>query len=534
MARFGRSYIQTVLIRPVKILFASTNFQQNDAEGLTDSAAFVQTHTVSTTDSEGLSDSFTSAQTHVLSISDSMGLTDTFIEAFNPIVQSDSFGLTDSVSFNQFAVQPENPAESMGLTDSLQLTLGWIGSPHQSYHSSGFGELFIDRTYVIEKEKATEGNDGKLSLAGQESYPPSPLELVTFLHGQLVGLQEGKMVPVTFTDKAQRDGYYEVAGVTSDLTNYQNGDVVTADWTVELKRIGSESEIDLQSRLTGATRANDFALSGTKWHAPAIGHYAYHTGSTIPTGVSRTTSDGVITVYLSVPNNTSPRWGCSAVDYRGGRVRVFDSLEVSSENEVQGIDRRISANGWTLFNGLVNLQPTSSAGVVNVAYWDGTSYVDAYWKLQRGGVNLTAFDSCTILRNDYEQSVIRCVTKQSSGAGRTTVDFALKRGSRFIEGYMQNSSSATLKIAPNNTTSSASGTGYQVASAGTNRVACGSSKTFTVDNTNGGISKASVTAFDFWIGPVMNAASPATGDSATELRDQYIGSMPEIVYAVRR
>jgi hypothetical protein len=54
------------------------------------------------------------------------------------------------------------------------------------------------------------------------------------------------------------------------------------------------------------------------------------------------------------------------------------------------------------------------------------------------------------------------------------------------------------------------------------------------DNTNGGISKASTTTFDFWIGVVISAAAPATGDAITDLRDQYIAAMPEIVYAVRR
>jgi hypothetical protein len=534
MARFGRSYIQTVLIRPVKILFASSSYNVADNEGLTDSSTFVQTHTSIATDSEGLTDSFTSAQTHILAISDSMGLDDTFVEAFNPIVQGNSLGLTDSVSFNQFAVQVETPADAMGLTDSLQLTMGYILTPHTSYHSAGFGELFIDRVYLIEKEKASESTDGKLTLAGQESYPPSPLELVTFLHGQVAGMQEGRMVPVTFRDKSQRDGYYEVSSASSDLTNYQNGDVVTADWTVELKRIGSDSEVDLQSRLTGAVRANDFALSGTRWHAPAIDHYAYYTGSTIPTSVTRTTTDGNITVYLNVPSNFSPRWGCAATDYRKGRVRVYDTSEVSVDNEVEGIDRKISATGWRLNNGLLNIYPTGTNGIINVSYWDGTSFIDSMWSLQRGFVTLDELDAATILRNDYEQCVVRLVSKQASGAGRTTVDLSLKRGSRFVEIYMQNSTSTTLRVGPTNSTASTTGTGYQIANSGTHRVACGSARTFISNDVDGGIYRNADTKADFWIGPVMNAASPATGDSVTDLRNQYIGSMPEIVYAVRR
>lgn len=534
MARFGRSYIKLGLVRPVKILFTSSDYSKADNEGLTDSSTLAQTHVLTISDSMGLTDTRSTTQSFVISIANNSGMSDTLLDIFNPVIQSDSMGLTDSVDFVQESVQFETPADDMGLTDSLSFTQEYIYPAHESYHSSGFGELFIDRVYLIEKEKATESTDNKLSVAGQESYPPSPLSLVTFLHGQVVGMQEGKMVPVTFNDKSQRDGYYEITNASSDLTNYQNGDVVMSDWTVELKRIGSDSEVDLQSRLTGAVRANDFSLTGTKWHSPAIGHYAYYTGTTNPTSITRPTTDGAITVYLSVPNNVSPRWGCTPTNYRGGRVRIFDTQEVNAENEVEGINRRISATGWNLFNGLISVTPDSTPGHINVAYFDGTSFIDNHWHLQRNFVTLTEWDSATILRNDYEQCVIRLVTKQASGAGRTTVDLSLRRGSRFVEGYMQNSSSTSLRIGPDNSTPSTSGSGYQVATSGTHRPACGSARTFVANNTDGGIYRSSTTSFDFWIGAVLDAAAPQTGDAVTDLRNQYIGSMPEIVYAVRR
>lgn len=530
MARFGRSYIKLGLVRPVRLYLYTGTYGNTDSEGLTDSTSFAQTMTLTISDSMGLTDNRSFAQTGAYSKSDAMGLTDSMNTVLNPVEASDALGLTDVMTLTD----GESFSEALGLTDSLAFTQGYVSELHSSYHSSGFGELFIDRIYLVEKEKVTEGNDAKLTVAGQESSPPSSFALVTFLHGQIVGMQEGKLIPVTFTDKDERDGYYEVSNVTSDLTNYQNSDAVMADWNIELKRLGSDAEVDLQSRLTGAVRQNDFSLTGTRWHAPAVGHYAYYTGSTSPSYVDRETSDGNISVYLNVPSSVSPKWGCTPTNYRGGRARIFDSLEVSSENEIEGINRNISPTGWSLFNGLINLQATSSAGIVNVAYYDGASFIDNYWRLQRGFVELTQWDSATVIRNDYEQCIIRLVCKQAMGAGRTTVDFSLKRGSRIVEGYMQNSSSTSLKILPVNTTASTSGSGYQVATSGTHRVACGSARTFTVDNTNGGIYKTSTTTFDFWIGPVINAASPQTGDSVTELRDQYIGSMPEIVYAVRR
>lgn len=403
--------------------------------------------------------------------------------------------------------------------------------PHSA---SGYGEIRVGRFYVVEMEKATESTDGKLSLTGQESSPPTtPAALVTFLHGQVAGMQEGKLVPVQFRDKAERNGYYTVASASSDLTDYQS-EVVLADWQIELERQGSDVEVDIQSRLTGAVRQNDFSLTGTRWHAPAIGHYGYHTGSTLSSStVTRTGADGAMTVYLGVPSSVHPKWGCTVSNFYNGRVRITDTLEVSSENEVEGINRNISATGWSMSNGLINISPTATAGVINVQYHDGSAYQNNFWKIQRNGSNLTAWNAATILRNDFEECVIRAVAS-TSGGGRTSVDFKLKRGSRFVEGYALTSVSTTLGVAPNNVTASASGTGYQVASAGTHRAACGSARTFAVDNTNGGISKASTTSFDFWIGEVINAAAPSAGDAATDLRDQYIGSLPELTYAVRR
>lgn len=403
--------------------------------------------------------------------------------------------------------------------------------PHSA---SGYGEIRIGRFYVVEMEKATETTDGKMSVTGQESSPPTtPAALVSFLHGQVVGMKEGQLVPVQFRDKSERNGYYAVTTASSDLTNYQD-EVVVSDWQIDLDRHGSSSEVDIQSRLTGAIRQNDFALTGSRWHAPAIGHYGYHTGSTVPSGtVTRDSEDGDILVYTGVPADIHPRWGCDVDDFYGGRVRITDTLEVSAENEVEGINRQISASGWRISNGLVNVTPTATGGVITIEYWTGSAWATQNWLVQRNFTNVTAWASATIIRNDFEQCVLRLVSPESTG-GRTVVDLSLRRGSRFVEGFMQNSTSTSLRVSPANTTPSSSGTGYQIATSGTHRMACGSARTFIVNNTDGGIYRASTTVFDFWIGPVINAASPATGDAVTALRDQYIATMPEITYIVRR
>jgi hypothetical protein len=67
-----------------------------------------------------------------------------------------------------------------------------------------------------------------------------------------------------------------------------------------------------------------------------------------------------------------------------------------------------------------------------------------------------------------------------------------------------------------------------------NKYVVGSSKSFTADTAIGGVSKASVTALDAFVGVVAGGTGAVTGDQAANLFAQYLGSSTEVVAAVRR
>lgn len=409
--------------------------------------------------------------------------------------------------------------------------------PHSS---SGFGEIKVNRVYLVEFESAKETADGKLTLDGQESAPPTTVPMVTWLHGQIAGMQEGRLVPVTFRDKAERNGYYSVSSASSDLVDYQ-GEVASATWTIEMDRIGSDMETDIQSRLTGAVRTNNFSVTGTKWHAPAIGHNSYYTGTTTPSNFDRTTEDGTIRVYTGIPANISPKWGCDPVNYLNGGVRLTSTTYVSTENQVEGINRKVGITGWTLSNGLINITPHASAGRLTIGAYASGSYRTVDWNIQSGGSNLQPWQNLTILRNDPEQVVIRLTANRSAGAGgRDTLDLTLRRGAQFVEGYFQTSASANLAINTANATaatSGANGTVSATATANSIRPICGSARTWNTTNTaNCGFTKNSSVFLDFWIGAKISAsgAGTASQDDDAALANQYVGSMPEVTYGVRR
>lgn len=377
----------------------------------------------------------------------------------------------------------------------------------------GWGDVQLSRIPLRETFTVTEsgGEDRSLDLEGQESYPPLTRAQVIARHDGINSLIPGQAIPVAFTDKPERNGYYLVKSSGAAYSEHLN-ERVTTDWKVSLERIGSDAETDLQSRLTGAVRLNDFGLSGERWHAPSIGHYGYYTGTTNPTTMTRTGADGAITVYRGVPANVSPRWGCLPTGYLNGRVKVT----TTGSQEVYGVDVPLAATGWALSNGLVNITPSASA-TLDVQAYTGGAYRSKLWNASVAGSasSITSWDGATLLRNDPEMCILRLV--KGLNPGRATLDLILRRGSRFVEGYLQTGTSATLAVyrASLETNTSFAASGYVTATADDsdgNVFAIGSARTFTA-HTNGGVTKAAATALDFWIGAV--ASQPTLNSNPT-------------------
>ncbi|MFD9465328.1 hypothetical protein [Streptomyces sp. NPDC060027] len=400
--------------------------------------------------------------------------------------------------------------------------------PQGDYGDLQLGRLLLRETF---KESENAGTSRTLDLEGQESNPPLTRAALVWRHDNLLALESGCVLPLTFTDKPERNCYVQIDSANAEYTEWRN-EVVTSDWKVGLTRLGSDAEVDLQSRLTGVVRVNDFSLTGERWHAPPIGHYGYQTGTTNPTTMTRTGADGAMTVYRGIPTGASPRWGCAPTSYLNGRVRL-----TSSGTEVCGVDQPLSATGWALTNGLVNVT-TSASATFDVQAYTGGAWRSKLWNVSASGsaASITSWDGATLLRNDCEHVIVR-LTK-SLNPGRATLDLTLRRGARTVEGYLQTTTSNTLAAYRSTleTNTSFAASGYVTATANdadSNRFAAGSARTFTA-HTNGGVTKAAATSLDFWIGVAAGGGSAVSGDAATDLRNQYVGALPETIYAVRR
>ncbi|MER7131307.1 hypothetical protein [Streptosporangium saharense] len=388
------------------------------------------------------------------------------------------------------------------------------------------GRLLLRETFSLSESA---GGGRTMSLQGKEVTPLISRDELVERHEGVLGLI-GALVPARWEEKSERDGYYTITDASCDYTDRARQRIGWTTWKLTLLRHGADSDVDLESRLTGAVRKNDFSLGGERWHAPPIGTYGYHTGPTLPSVMTRTTTDGAITVYRGIPAGVSPRWGCAVRDYMRGRARL---RSVGAERV--GVGYRVAAADWELSNGLVRVRPLLTGGSLEVAAFTGGVWRPRAWWVEVGGVQVAQWESATLLRNNAEQVILR-LTASRSPVGRVVLDLTLRRGSRMVEGYLQRGDSGTLAVYLAVAEVLTNNTSYLVRStddAAGDRVALGSARTYTA-HASGGLTKASTTALDFWLGVVAGGSSAAAGDTALDLRNQYVGAMPEVTAAVRR
>lgn len=388
----------------------------------------------------------------------------------------------------------------------------------------------IGRMQMREDLSASETDERTLSLSGQESVPRLAADVVVARRDDFLSIT-GQTLPVLFTTKTYLNGFYTVESTQGEIVDWESGMRVFR-WQCTLNRLGSKSEVDMESRLTGSlSRVNNFSVTGERIHAPAIGHNAYWSDATVSSAVTRTAEDGSIRAYRNLGVNVNPRWAIDPTAYASGRVRLL-----SASAERAGTTFEVPVSTWELNNGLVRVKPLASGGALEISAYTGGSWKAKNWDILNAAVTLSPFDYVTVLDNRYESITLR-LTK-SLTTGRVYVDLTLRRGYRFADVFVQAEFGATLKIvrAANETGTNALA-GTVVASANDadgNKYIVGSARTFTADTVAGGLSIASTAVLDAFVGVVAGGTGAVAGDTATDLQKQYIGAPAESVQAVRR
>lgn len=399
------------------------------------------------------------------------------------------------------------------------------------------GKVLLAEAHLVSRRQHETIGTRSITVGGTEYWPGSPRLLseadVAAVAEDILGLKD-KFVPISFSSKSGNNGYYIVTDSGVEHTRWA-GEAQAAVWQMDLTYQGPDAAIDVEARFSHVVRANGFALGGTRWHAPPIGHYAYYTGTTPPSGtVVRPTAYGNMTVFLSVPSGINPRWGCPVSSALLGRVTL---VSAGIARAASGIN--VPTTTWVLDNGIVRVSPLAASGLLSIGVWNGAAYDSKAWNVQRAGASiaLSTFSAATVLRNDVEAVTLRLVRDRAPG--RDTVDLTLRRGSRFVEVLVQTDSSATLGVTlqSSETQTDNTASGYVVATGDDgfgDRYIAGSSKASVTAVAGGGVQKTAVTSLDFYIGVVYNGGAAISGDQATNIRDQYIGTMSAKEAGVRR
>lgn len=382
--------------------------------------------------------------------------------------------------------------------------------------------------------EANHGDSGafQFTLSGSEaSTSANPVPYLRRIASDVTNMYNA-MVAVSFDVKTNLNGYYYIVTCDAKVTEW-NGHASLVEWTMDLRKIGASNDIDIESRLSGSPALlNDFAGAGERWHAPPIGHTAYWSGPAQPAEVARASADGSMVVYRGVDGNTNPRFNCGTTKYHLGRARFIDA----DSYERVGVDFRLSAEGWTLENALVRVKRVAAAAnTLDISAFDGTQWETIAWDITIGGTPLTVPVSTSVIRNDMECVVIRMLWNESP-SGRITADLTLRRGSRFVEIYVQTMLSRTIGVKRHATEAATTASGYIVATSNDgagNKYIVGSARTATQDLTNGGLSKATTVTFDAFVGVLLNGSSAISGDQAANLYQQYLGCPAEYVTGVR-
>jgi hypothetical protein len=400
-----------------------------------------------------------------------------------------------------------------------------------SFTSITIGRMTLQEQFGLSSNISAGTDTQTLVLSGEESFPPLTLAQVKQLREDILGLQN-RLVPIRFGTKSDHDGWYRISDVNTQVRDYQGSEVRAFSWGINAEYIGPENAVDLESRLTGVQRINDFGLTGEKWHAvPANVQFYYGGTATI---VRRATTDGAsAAVYRTVGASANPRWGLSLANYSVGRARILiNGVERVGNNVVGAYDT------WVLTNGLVSASMSPSSSTTwNIAAWDGAAWASKEWNFNWGGAPGSVESTmayATILRNDYEACTIRLINDHATA--RKTVDLTLRRGSRFVEGYATDTTSETAGVwlvVPEASTSPAS-SGYVRATSNDaqgNRYVAGSARSFTALSASGGLTKSSTTKLDFFIGAEVGGSAAQTGDDAATLALHYLTAMGEVTLA---
>lgn len=250
---------------------------------------------------------------------------------------------------------------------------------------------------------------------------------------EIVGLREGRLVPLTWDQDATLDGYYLVEGADADVVSLLDKGVV--DYSIDLQRLGGAADTWFQSKLIGTVRTNDHGLAAAEvlpWLAiPAWGDWlidqagAVHTNAFVGNDVQ---------VFYDVDLPARPlNWRVPPAYYYAGAATVkIDSLVT---------DRLWTPTApatWELTNGLLRVQGTTINADFTIAAYVGAAWESVKtWQHGYGAAPTwlagVASAQVQVIRNEPHVVTLRLLCIDGNLQVTDWLDLTLRRGAHWLE-----------------------------------------------------------------------------------------------------
>jgi len=379
------------------------------------------------------------------------------------------------------------------------------------------------------------GDGRQITLTG--SFVGTSLNQLKALRDELAAtLQTPEPVAVTWDGDTTINGYYQPQGgqveVVSLTTTGSNYGMVAFE--ADLLYLGDDAAVRFCSLVTGDTLANDHSYTGpgVGYVAPPISHYNFNPVSDgTPAYVDRVSEDGTIRVFLGVASGDNPEWHCAPANYYKAACEITVGGYLRA-----GLTAPNTPTSWLLSNGLVKVAPGTD-GALTVSHHDASTWRAQTWTVSYAASAVGDWHAVTILANRPERAAIRLTQTRGAQQGILTLDLAVRRGSRILEGvfYSDYDSSAILLDTDSAGTTTGTPTGTMKANSADaygHRWMIGSELSTTLTTADGSMSKTAA-RLPFLISKEIDGGSGVQdGDPDEDLWDQYLEWLSERVRRV--
>jgi hypothetical protein len=345
------------------------------------------------------------------------------------------------------------------------------------------------------------------------------------------------VVPVIWAADPKVDGYYRVREASFPMNEAaaRYDDLFTA--TFELGRVAGLESALWESQLIGTTLTNNLGVTGSGFFGFPQGNVLGnpYTKPDVAADVTRPAEGFAMRLLFFSFFNVTPQWRMPLSDHYAGAA-TLEYADGGTYRPVVGSALDNAPTSFRLSNGLTRctIRTESGEAELDVAHYDGSQWDAAkdYRFEAVGAYTLKQFTHISVLRNSPEEVVIR-LTPESHGEGLTTVDLWLRRGDRWVRGYLRSETARQWKILRDSAEAATTLTGGIRATsndAAGNRFMLATTASGH-DLTNGGVFLGSAgTTFDFGIGTELGGSGATGTNAATGTRgmiEQYFAAQSE-------